>query len=830
VPFLPTVVGAVLAAGALAGVWLPELAVWAAITGLVLGGLSLAAARHRRRAAAVVMACAAAPCLMAARGGQALADAARPSLVAALETAGLLAEDGPRPRPTVLLTGRLTADAAAAGPVVLLRLDVSQVAAGPCACPLPVEGPVQLAVGGETAAGRAAQWRAGRTVAVTATVRRPVGPRNLGAPDAGHELVRRRLAVIGSAKSALLVEPVAPGTRAEEWAAAARARARRAIARAAAPDAQAAAIGTAVLIGDRAGLDSDLTARLQRAGTFHVIAISGGNIALLGALAFWVCWRLIGGGRAALAVTAGLLIGYAFVVGGGASVLRATGMAVVGLVARSLDQRGEAVNVLALTAAALLVADPLLAVDTGFWLTVLATGGLIVGLGEAAPKAPAWRRLGRALVSTSVWAELALLPIVAAAFEQVTLAGVLLSAVAIPGMAVAQLGAMAAVAADLVAPLALGPAGVMLRAGTWLVVESSRLADLLPLLNWRVPAPSPLAIAAYYATLAAWMWARVPGRGSTGARLRPWALAGFSATALWIAAAPITLVVWPRPTLEVVMLDVGQGDALVLRFPNGRTMLVDAGGRPAGSRFDVGARVVGPALRAHGIRRLDYLVVTHADADHIGGAAAIVEEFGPGEVWTGVPVAGDTATAELRRAAAAVGAAWRVLQRGDRQAFGAVDVAVLHPPPPDWERQRVRNDDSVVLAVTFGGVRVLLTGDIGAGVEAEVAAELARATAETPTAMTVLKVAHHGSAGATMLPFLDATRPAIALVSAGLDDPFGHPAAATLARLSSARAEVWRTDRDGAVTLSTDGRTLAVAAISGRARRWPAAPRLRPRP
>jgi competence protein ComEC len=828
VPLFPTLIGAVLAAGTLAGVWLPALAVGAAITGLLLGALSLAAACHRRRTVAVLLACAAAPCLGAARGGQAVADAARPTLVAALETAGLLAEDAPRPRPAVLLTGRLTADAAAAGPVVLLRLDVSRVAVGPCACPLPVEGPVLLAVGGDTAAERAAEWRAGRRIAVTATVRRPVAARNLGAPNAGHELVRRRLAVTGGVKSALLVELVAAGTWAEEWAAAARARARRAIATAAAPDAQAAAVGTAVLVGDRAGLDPDLTARLQRAGTFHVIAISGGNIALLSALAFWVCWRVIGGGRVALAVTAGLLVGYAFVVGGGASVLRATGMAVVGLVARSLDQRGEAVNVLALTAAALLVADPLLAVDTGFWLTVLATGGLIVGLGGAAPTEPVWRRVGRTLLSTSVWAELALLPIVAAAFEQVTLAGVLLSAVAIPGMAMAQVGAMAAVASDLVLPPALGPAGALLRAGTWLVVESSRLADLLPLLNWRVPAPSPPAIAVYYATLAVWMWARVPGRGEAGARLRPWALAGYCATALWIAAAPITLVVWPRETLEVVMLDVGQGDALVLRFPNGRTMLVDAGGRPAGSRFDVGARVVGPALRAHGIRRLDYLVVTHADADHVGGAAAIVEEFGPAEVWTGVPVAGDTATADLRRAATAAGAAWRVIQRGDRQAFGAVEVAVVHPPPPDWERQRVRNDDSVVLAVTFGGVRLLLTGDIGAGVEAEVAAELARATAETPTAMTVLKVAHHGSAGATTWPFLDAIRPAVALVSAGLDDPFGHPAPATLARLASARADVWRTDRDGAVTVATDGRILTVTSISGRARRWPAATRPRP--
>ena len=128
---------------------------------------------------------------------------------------------------------------------------------------------------------------------------------------------------------------------------------------------------------------------------------------------------------------------------------------------------------------------------------------------------------------------------------------------------------------------------------------------------------------------------------------------------------------------------------------------------------------------------------------------------------------------------------------------------MLHPPPPDWERQRVRNDDSVVLAVTLGGVRALLTGDISAAVEAEVAAEAAREWASRerpPPRLTLLKVAHHGSAGSTSTPFLQATQPAMAVVSAGADDPFGHPAPPALERLAAAGVEVWRTDRDGEVT------------------------------
>ena len=305
---------------------------------------------------------------------------------------------------------------------------------------------------------------------------------------------------------------------------------------------------------------------------------------------------------------------------------------------------------------------------------------------------------------TSVWAELALLPIVALAFEQVTLAGVLLSAVAVPGMAVAQIAAAAAVAADPMTPWLLAAAGQALRIGAAMVTESARVAEWLPFLSWRVPAPHLAAVVLYYAALALWLWARVPGSGERRARLRPAALATVAALAVWIAVAPLSLIAWRQPTLDVTALDVGQGDAIALRFPDGTAMLVDAGGRSSGA-FDIGARVVGPALRARGIRRLDYLVVTHADADHIGGAVSLVEEFGPREVWVGVPVAGDAATAALRAAATAVGAAWRTVQRGDRLSIGEVEVGVLHPPPPDWERQRVRNDDSVVLSLRLGAVR-----------------------------------------------------------------------------------------------------------------------------
>ena len=418
-----------------------------------------------------------------------------------------------------------------------------------------------------------------------------------------------------------------------------------------------------------------------------------------------------------------------------------------------------------------------------------------------------------------MWAELALLPIVAAVFQQVTVAGVVLSAVAIPGMALTQLAALAVVGADLVAPPIVPIAGACLRAGAWLVTESARLADVAPWTSWRVPPPATAAIAGYYAVLAAWLWARHPDRDTIAAvRVKRVSAIALPVAVVWVAAAPASLVAHAPGDLRVTALDVGQGEALLVQFPNGRRLLVDAGG-VVGEGRDLGDRVVGPALRARGIRRLDYLLVTHADADHIGGAATLVQQFQPREVWTGIPLArrpGDRTPARCRRR----GACGLAAAAGRRPARGGrVALRVLHPGPADWERQRVRNDDSVVLAVTLGGVRVLLTGDMGAAVEPQVAEALGRGEASNEAALTVLKVGHHGSGGASSAAFLTAARPAVAIVSAGAGNPFGHPAPAVLARLQAAGAEVWRTDRDGEITVRTDGRAVEVASFTGR-RRW----------
>jgi len=262
--------------------------------------------------------------------------------------------------------------------------------------------------------------------------------------------------------------------------------------------------------------------------------------------------------------------------------------------------------------------------------------------------------------------------------------------------------------------------------------------------------------------------------------------------------------------LRIVFLDVGQGDATAVLLPGGRAILVDAGGIPSAppvdspddevSGFDVGARVVGPALRALGVTRLEALVVTHGDPDHIGGASSVVRQFAPGAIWEGVPVPPHAGMRALAATAAAAGSIWRTLRVDDEERSGGVSIRVLHPPAPEWERQRIRNEDSVVLEIRIGEVSVILPGDIGREGERAILPLLSKRSS-----IVVLKAPHHGSATSSTPELLDRLRPAVVVFSAGRANQFGHPHPAVVARYRESGARMFSTAADGAIVMDTDG-------------------------
>jgi competence protein ComEC len=716
----------------------------------------------------------------------------------------------------VIIEGRLLADAAPTDDGAVVRVGITRVTLHGVG--EPASGGVSLGIGGELHDDAIGEWRAGRLIRAPVLLRRPARYLNAGLPDQERVLARRGVSLVGTIKSAALVEVVQRGRWWDEAAASIRARTRAAITRHVAPYApQSAAIAIAILIGDRAGLAFDTERRLQEAGTYHVIAISGGNIAILAALLLGIMAVAGVHGRLAALVAIVGLSAYGLIAAGGASVARATVMAVVYLAVRLIDQRTSAAHAMALTASIIVIVNPLQILDVGFWFTFGATMALITAATFVGTAAPTHHFSIRG-VAVAAWlvflstacVELVLAPIAALVFQRVTLAGLALNFAALPAMTVVQLSAMGVLAADVLrVPLVADWCAFAAHLGAAVLVDSAGLLDYAPWLTWRVPSPAAIVMTTYYAALcaavAAWFGVgRVPR--AIAAVVTMVACTLF----VWIIAAPPAHVrALGDGQLHVSMIDVGQGDSVLVTFPNGRRLLVDTGGLPRGT-FDIGDRVVGPTLRAAQLLRLDYLAVTHGDSDHAAGARSLIRDFTPHEVWWGIPVANHELTATLRVEATRQRAAWRTLQRGDELAVGDVVVRVHHPTPPDWERQRIRNNDSLVIELRFGRVSVLLTGDI----DREVEDALLPTLDLLPT--VVLKVAHHGSLTSSSHRFVSALRPAVALIGVGRGNVYGHPAPYVLGRLQDAGAEIFRTDLDGQVSVSSDGEQLWVRTFSGR--------------
>ncbi len=624
------------------------------------------------------------------------------------------------------------------------------------------------------------------------------------------------------------------------------------------------AVLKAMLLGDRSLLDRQTTTQFQRVGTYHALVISGLHVAVVAAVLLFAL-RLAPVPplpRNAIALLA--VVFYALLAGAGLPVVRASWMFAFLLVAVLVYRKRRAFNAVAGAAFCFLLFEPDLLHDVGFQMSFLAVG-LIAGI--AAPVLEtSVEPYRRALID--IWNEdrdlhmeanvaqrrvslrMLLGPLHSMSGLPKPVLGVLVCG---PLRVLAWMAALCVVSLIVQIGLALPMAAYFHRvtwsgaaANLWVVpllfvavpagllgllVNSEAILDvallaarmIVAVVEWhaehiaadfRTPPPPVWLAAAFGAALV--LLAISLGRRQ--ARNRQLASAGLVAGLLMLIVSHPFPHDYSPGRLELTAIDVGQGEALLLALPDGKTMMVDGGGFPdyggsVRSAFDIGEYVVSPYLWSRSIQKLDVLAVSHPDADHAGGVPALLRNFPVGELW----LAKDrlrTEYIDLERFARQRGAAIVELRRNDRRLVGGVEFEVLGPPA-DGHRSDgsaiSSNDSSLVLLARFGKHRFLLTGDV------EERGELELLSTKAVMRVDVLKVAHHGSRTSSHQAFLDRLRPTFGVISAGFRNTYRHPHEEVLNRLAASGVTILRTDLEGASTVSSDGRRLYVTSFrSGR--------------
>ena len=670
-------------------------------------------------------------------------------------------------------------------------------------------------------------FRQGDIVAFTSRVHPPGGTLNPGGFNYGAYLERQGIDGVASVSGEQDVQLVASGSRHPWWAAWHTIDGwRDHIRSAAVATLTQPALGMylGIIIGERGYLDQKLYDSFMTSGTVHILSISGSHLGLIAVLAFLVVRRLalwmparwilalslwITPTRLAVLVTGVLVLFYTLLAGAEVATVRSLLMTGLVLIAIWSGHHARSFHALAFAALLIVVADPRTLFDVSFQLSfvsVLAIAFVLEWLSmvhavEMDSQRPRLTRGIRWLRESCVMSgvvTVATLPLVAYYFHQIPWLGIIGNLVVVP------------FAGGLLVPTGLSSAVSLLLAGgdhlplSWL---NQNLLDLLPAIvglfssvpggEWHVASPSVPTITLFYVALG--LVACAGGRPMVRAVA---------------AACVVVLLGWwcwsPRfqgdgDQLRVTFLDVGQGDAVVLELPDGRTVLIDGGATY--ERFDMGKGVVGPYLWSRGIRGLDMVLGTHPQLDHVGGLAWVLQHF-PAQAYWGTGVAREESFYQrLQSALSMHGLREQVAREGQELlGDGPCRLAVLNPPVNEPMLQQTStthmsgtqlNNHSLVTKLECGPQSFLFAADI----EADGLFRLMQTADSKP--VVVLKVPHHGARSSLNQGWLVQLHPAVAVISVGRHNAYGHPAASVLSAYASIGARVFRTDQDGAVWITS---------------------------
>ncbi|OMF22425.1 DNA internalization-related competence protein ComEC/Rec2 [Paenibacillus sp. FSL H8-0548] len=704
---------------------------------------------------------------------------------------------------------------------------------------------VRLAVQPEQAV--AAAWQRGEQVRLTGELTRPVGASNSGGFDYRRYLSSQRIHWLLKVQGTGAVE-AAPGPK---WTAAAmlgRVDAARAYLGARMdvlyPASQSGYMKGLVL-GIREDLDPEQFQQFSRLGLTHILAISGLHVAVF-LYVLGVSLRLARMSRERILLVLILSVPlYVLLSGASPSVVRAGLMSVLGLLAARMGKLKDGLHLIAAAAVLMLICDPFFLENVSFQLSFIVTIGLIIGVQPVRRVMPKWKR-GKPLLdlaAVTLVAQIVSFPVSIYYFNQFHILSMVANFVLVPfiSFVVMPLGAV-----SLLLAIPWEGGGKLLAfashyANDWTFAIVDQLAQVDTLRTiWRSPplwwvAISLALLGFFFRTLNKWTQGRAEESASESEETAPLAAApayhlhiarpnrGLSIRLYMSVFMLLALLCYAyMPDLldrkgAVSFIDVGQGDAVHIRTPTGKHILIDGGGtlsfvkpgeewKVRSSPFEVGQKVLVPLLLKRGVRAIDILVISHLDSDHIRGLKAVLETIPVRSIWwNGTVKEAEDAEALLKQALRLNIPMYSVKAGMSQQLDHATEVRVLWPLA-DHERdavimQKEQNESSVVLSIELYHSAFLFTGDINAATERSIIRNEQRSTSDSssPSDITIMKIAHHGSRFSTSSEWLNYWKPIGTVASVGATNSYGHPHPDVLSRLEQARAAFWRTDSDGEV-------------------------------
>ena len=584
------------------------------------------------------------------------------------------------------------------------------------------------------------------------------------------------------------------------------------------PKQDAAAI-FAMLFGGYQGIRPELLEAFTVTGIVHILSVSGSHITLMAGTANIVGRFLHMSPRATAALATGVILFYSLLAGAIPPVIRSALMGILTLLALTAGRERDAQHILGLVALGLLLYSPLWLFDISFQLSFGATAGLLY----LAP--PLRERLRKKLpvfvadsLAVTIGAQLSVLPIIAWYFNVLSLSSLLANLVIAPIVEwIIVAGLLAGLLASLL-PMAGKVVFLLASVVLGLVYELSRWVAALPGSQIYMPTFSWWGGMLYYMGLG---WLIIDGEHKKrlmscvgmGRKLRD--SKGWQAVFL-LGMLVVIFCCWHiwdnNKEMQVHFIDVGQGDSALVITPHGRAFMVDTGGVREGS-YDIGSRVDVPYLLHYGVQKLDYIFLTHAHDDHAGGVKGILTKIPVGAIGIGHEGAGDYLQAFGTGEIGKIKKLLVPLQEGTSIELDGVRIDMLYSPESrkvqESQLQATGNEFSNLIRVSYGEASFLFTGDLVAEQEQQVLAN------GINVASTVLKVGHHGSRTSSSQEFLTAVNPGWAVISCGYNNSFGHPHKEILNRLTSCtKAEILRTDQQGAIVFKTDGNSIKVESFS----------------